>query len=199
MINPGDQASIIRGAKFFAGNCMACHSMRYLRYDKLSKENGVVYDKMPLDPAMWTLGTPPPDLSLESRVRGNDWIYTYLQSFYVDKTQPTGYNNLLIPGSSMANVLAPLQGTQVLQEDMSRKALLNDPKWHHYLEITESGSMKPEAFKQTLLDVVNYLHYASEPHRAQRVHLGYWVMAFLVLLSFLSYLLKQEYWRDIHQ
>jgi ubiquinol-cytochrome c reductase cytochrome c1 subunit len=40
-------------------------------------------------------GKAPPDLSVEARSRGSDWIYTYLKTFYRDDTRPTGWNNLV--------------------------------------------------------------------------------------------------------
>ena len=47
-----------------------------------------------------------PDLTLRTRVRGEDWIYTYLRTFYNDPNQPSGTNNLVYEGTSMPNVLA---------------------------------------------------------------------------------------------
>ncbi len=44
---------------------------------------------------------PAPDLTLVARVRGADWIYTYLRSFYVDETRPFGVNNVVFPSVGM--------------------------------------------------------------------------------------------------
>ncbi len=48
----------------------------------------------PDDAKAW-FGAAPPDLSVEARARGKDWLYTYLRSFYRDNTRPTGWNNLV--------------------------------------------------------------------------------------------------------
>src|SRR6185312_16828577 len=87
-----DKKSIERGAKFFATTCMACHTLIYLRYDKVAQRAGITYEKMPTQVKTWPFNVTPPDLSLEANVRGADWIYTYLHSFYVDPGRPTGFN-----------------------------------------------------------------------------------------------------------
>ena len=100
-IDQSDMASVRRGAKFFATNCMSCHTMIYLRNDKVAQEAGITIDKMPINVKSWPNGITPPDMSLEADVRGVDWIYTYLHSFYKDTTRPTGVNNLLVNNTSM--------------------------------------------------------------------------------------------------
>ena len=57
-------------------------------------------------------GKMPPDLSVIARVRGSDWIYTYLKSFYLDESRPLGWNNKLFPNASMPNPLWEMQGLQ---------------------------------------------------------------------------------------
>ncbi len=52
----------------------------------------------------------PPDLSVIARARGNDWLYTYLRTFYRDDTRATGWNNLVFPAVGMPHVLWELQG-----------------------------------------------------------------------------------------
>ena len=69
-VNPNDIESIKRGAKFFATNCMSCHTMIYLRYDKIAQDAGITYEKMPINVKTWPYGVTPPDLSLEADVRG---------------------------------------------------------------------------------------------------------------------------------
>src|SRR5256885_5735619 len=53
-------------------------------------------------------------LPIFARVRGNDWLYSYMRGFYVDPARPYGYNNTVFPSVGMPHVLAPLQGRQVL-------------------------------------------------------------------------------------
>ena len=67
------------------------------------------------DAAGW-FGAAPPDLSVEARVRGTDWLYSYLNAFYRDDTSPTGWNNLVFKNVSMPHVLWNLSGANKLVE-----------------------------------------------------------------------------------
>ena len=67
---------------------------------------------MPKENAEKWFGKMPPDLSLISRVRGSDWVYTYLKSFYLDSSRPLGWNNALFANASMPNPLWEMQGLQ---------------------------------------------------------------------------------------
>lgn len=199
-VNPADIASVKRGAKFFANTCMVCHSMKYLRYNKLAKEQGVVYEKMPINSKILYFGAKPPDLSLTARVRGSNWIYTYLQSFYVDPKQPSGFNNLVMKNSAMPNILAPFQGTQILLPEKVQDLIYsNRSQWYDVLVLTKPGMMTAAEFDATIEDVVNFLTYAADPHQTERVHLGYWVIGFLIILFIFAYLLKQSYWQDVEK
>lgn len=200
-VNTHDKASILRGAKFFANNCMSCHTMKYLQHNKIAKEAGITLDKMPLKNTKWWLGVAPPDLTLIARQRSPQWIYTYLHSFYKDPSRPTGYNNLLAPNIVMMNVLAPLQGVQ----ELNKKAIArytntkhySKPQYYSVLEMVRSGSMSPQEYNRTITDLVNFLVYAGDPHKAQREELGWWVIGFLVLLLILAYPLKRLYWKKV--
>ncbi|HVE43574.1 MAG TPA: cytochrome c1 [Gammaproteobacteria bacterium] len=195
-IDRSDMESIKRGAKFVATTCLACHTLVYLRYDKLSQDAGITYEKMPVNVTVWPLGVKPPDLSLEANVRGVDWIYTYLHSFYQDSSRPTGMNNLLVPGTAMSGILAPYQGDQVLVEHPMYD-LLGHVEWYDLLELKKQGSMTPEQFDAMTADVVNYLAYASEPYRAEQHKIGWWVLGFLLIFTVFAYFLKKEYWKDV--
>lgn len=195
-INRADMESVKRGAKFFATNCMSCHTLIYLRYDKIAQEAGITYDKMPINVKSWPYGVTPPDLSLEADIRGVDWIYTYLHSFYQDSTRPTGVNNLLVPNTAMANILGPYQGDQEFVKDPIPD-LLGHYRWYDMLKLTKQGSMTPEQFDQTTADVVNFLAYASAPYYLEQRKIGYWVLGFLCVMFVLMYMLKREYWKDV--
>lgn len=194
VINPADTASIKRGAKFFASTCMVCHTLKYLRYDKLAAEAGITYDKMPF--GMKISGVSPPDLSLVTQWRSPDWIYTYLHSFYMDAARPSGVNNLVFPNTAMLNILGPLQGQLVLVSPQ-QPTYYHLPQWYDVLVLTKEGSLTPEQFDATITDLVNFLAYAAEPYRVQQIHLGWWVIGFLVIFFIFAYLLKKSYWRDI--
>lgn len=195
-INRLDMDSIKRGAKFFATNCMSCHTLVYMKYDKVAQEAGITYDKMPMNVKTWPFGVTPPDLSLEANVRGVDWIYTYLHSFYKDSKRPTGVNNLLVKDTAMPDIVAPYQGDQELAEH-PMEDLLHHIQWYDAVVLTHQGTMPPAEFDATIADVVNFLAYTAEPYYAEQHKIGYWVLGFLVILFFMLYFLKKEYWKDV--
>jgi ubiquinol-cytochrome c reductase cytochrome c1 subunit len=204
-----DQASLQRGAKFFVANCLACHSAAYMRYNRLadigmteadiktllpegSKLGSTMKAAMDSDSAKAAFGAAPPDLSVEARARGVDWIYTYLRSFYVDTTRPSGVNNVVFPLVAMPNILGGLQGDQALEVEKHGEHEVK------MLKQTTPGSMSTKEFDATVGDLVNYLDFMSEPAKLVRYKLGYIVMGFLFILLILTYLLKKEFWKDIH-
>ena len=196
-INPSDMISVMRGAKFFATNCMTCHTMVYMRYNKLAQKAGVTYEKMPLHITTWPFGVTPPDLSLESDVRGDDWIYTYLHSFYQDSSRPTGVNNLLVPGTAMPNIVAPYQGTQILEQVPPAETLFGIYQWYDFLALQHGGTMTPDQFDRAITDLVNFLHYAANPYEQEQHAIGWWVLGFVFVLLIMLYFLKKEYWKDV--
>ena len=197
-IDRSDIDSIKRGAKFFASTCMICHTMVYMRYNKIAQEAGVTYDKMPINIKDWPYGVRPPDLSLEAEVRGVDWIYTYLHSFYVDKSRPTGVNNLVFPDTAMMNAVAPYQGIQELSQEKTPQGIIySDTEWYDLLTLVQKGNMTPEQFDATITDLVNFLAYAAEPYRMEQERIGWWVLGFLVILFVMMLFLKREYWKDV--
>ena len=209
-----DRASLQRGAKLYMNYCAGCHSLKYLRYSRMAEDFGLteeevmqnlnfsgakfgeqIHAAMPRDASTKWFGVAPPDLSLVARVRGSNWIYTYLKSFYLDETRPVGWNNTLFPNASMPNPLWELQGTQHGElgepDDIGERHV-------EALKVTRAGRQTAEEFNQTARDITNFLEYAGEPAALKRQSMGVWVILFLVLLTFLAYLLKQEYWKDVH-
>jgi ubiquinol-cytochrome c reductase cytochrome c1 subunit len=200
-ITPNDTASIKRGAVFFAGHCMVCHSLKYLQDDRIANGAGITAQTMPGPARQLALTIPPPDLSLIARIRGVNWLYTYLHSFYQDPTNTLGSNNVLVNNVNMPNPFFGLQGVQVLTVD--KKELFDNggispkPYWFNVLKLEKQGSMTPEEFDTTVADVVTFLDYASDPQRVHRERLGRWVLGFLLIFALLAYLLKREYWKKI--
>jgi ubiquinol-cytochrome c reductase cytochrome c1 subunit len=47
-------------------------------------------------------------------------------------------------------------------------------------------------------DLVTFLEYLGEPAEIKRKNIGVWVLLFLALFTMVAYLLKAEYWRDVH-
>lgn len=195
-IHRNDIDSIKRGAKFFASNCLSCHTLKYLTYDKLTQDAAKAAGAKTDHPPVPLFGITPPDLSLEADVRGVDWIYTYLHSFYVDSTRPSGANNLLVPNTAMTNVLGPYQGEQVLVEHPVSD-MFSQYEWFDLVKLTKQGSLSSEDFDKTTADVVNFLAYASAPYHADQERIGYWVLGFLVILFVMMLMLKKEYWKDV--
>ncbi len=223
-----DKASLQRGASLYMNYCAGCHSLQYVRYKDMAKDIGIVDKKgnvleklvndnlnfisdKPNDPilvatpkalsAVW-FGVSPPDLSLVSRSRGKDWLYTYLKSFYEDPKRPWGVNNVVFPDVGMPHILLALQGTQV---PVYKTVKLTDDQGNtvekqvvSHLELKKPGTLTPEAYDKAMTDLVNFLDYVGEPHKLERKRLGVWVLLFLVIFTFFAYLLKREYWKDVH-
>lgn len=211
----GDRASLQRGAQLYMNYCAGCHSLKYMRYSRMADDLGLTEDEvmknlnftgakfgeqiqvsMPHDPATKWFGKMPPDLSVISRVRGSDWIYTYLKSFYLDESRPLGWNNKLFPNASMPNPLWELQGLQHAEFGPADPA--TGERHVEGLKVAQAGRQSAQEFDQTARDITNFLEYVGEPAALKRQSIGVWVILFLSALTFLAYLLKQEYWKDVH-
>lgn len=210
----GDQASLQRGAKLYMNYCSGCHSLKYMRYSRMAEDLGLTEDDVQANlnftgakageqvhvaltdaDAQKFFGKMPPDLSVIARVRGSDWIYTYLKSFYLDEARPVGWNNTVFPNASMPNPLWQMQG---LQHAEYGAADAGGERPVEKLVLAQPGSQTPEQFDQTVRDITAFLEYAGEPAALQRQSLGVWVVLFLAFFTFLAWLLKKEYWRDVH-
>jgi ubiquinol-cytochrome c reductase cytochrome c1 subunit len=211
-IKPGDEESLRRGAKLFVNYCLSCHSAKYMRYNRMgsdlgltetmvednliftdSKVGGTMDIAMQSENASKWFGTAAPDLSVVARSRSVDWLYTYLRSFYVDNSRPFGVNNTAFPDVAMPHVLWELQGLQKLNNP-------DEAKHGHAPEFEQvsQGSMTPKEYDDAVRDLVNYLNYMAEPNKQYRLTLGVYVILFLLLFTFVAYLLKKEYWKDVH-
>ena len=144
---------------------------------------------------MAAFGKAPPDLSVISRVRGPDWIYSYLTSFYLDESSPVGWNNTVFPNASMPNVLWELQGVQ--QPVFGKKNAAGEIPVDGFT-LSQPGSQSPEQFAQSARDITAFLEYAGEPAALKRESIGLWTLLFLGVLALLAWLLKNEYWKDVH-
>lgn len=210
-----DRASLQRGAQAYMNYCSGCHSLKYLRYSRLADDLGLTEEEvmnnlnftgaafgeqiqvsMPHAPAEKWFGKMPPDLSLIARVRGTDWVYSYLKSFYLDTTRPLGWNNTVFPNASMPNPLWELQGLQHAVYGEPDKVTGDRPVLG--LKVEQPGHVSVREYDQTVRDITNFLEYAGEPAVLKRQSLGVWVVLFLAFLTFLAYLLKKEYWKDVH-
>ncbi len=211
--NLDNEASLQRGAKLFMNYCSGCHSLQYMRYQTIADDLGIpeeivennlmmtrgqirdaIDGTMPPASEDW-FGVAPPDLSLTARVHGADWLYSFLLSFYLDDSRPSGVNNLVMDNTAMPAVLWPLQGFQALNEDGGEGS---EGSHAANLEVVKQGSMNQAEFRQATADLVNFLVYVGEPMKLTRYSLGIKVILFLLLFTGMAYLLKREYWRDVH-
>ncbi|MFZ3042481.1 MAG: cytochrome c1 [Thiobacillus sp.] len=210
-VNLTDQESLQRGARMFVNYCLNCHSANVMRYSRLQdlglteeqiKDNLMFAAEKPgetmkvsmakTDGKAW-FGATPPDLSVISRSRGADWLYTYLRSFYRDDSRATGWNNTVFDKVGMPHVMWNLQGemapvykTQGGHEVIER------------LELVKPGSVTLAQYDAMVGDLVNYLVWMGEPAQVQRKQLGVIVLLFLAVFFVVAYYLKKEFWKDIH-
>lgn len=229
--DPNDLPSLQRGAALFMNYCFGCHSLQHQRYKRTATDLGIPEDlfsehlittgakigshiKNSMNPEIaknW-FGIRPPDLTMVTRVRTTDWVYTYLKSFYEDPTRPLGVNNVVFPNVGMPHALVTLQGIprQVCKEvpmiadngGEVRHPLVPGKKVTQtkcdFIEATPiPGSVSPQEYDLAVTDLVNFLDYVAEPARKDRYKIGIFVLLFLAVLFVFSYLLNREYWRNI--
>ena len=214
--NADNFASLQHGAQLFVNYCLNCHSANLMRYNRLTDlgitpsaiqanllfttdkiGNTMTVAMRPEDAKAW-FGATPPDLSVEARARGTDWLYTYLRSFYRDDTRPTGWNNMVYENVSMPHVLWQLQGqrTAKFEDDVDEHTKEKVRKFVGYQQVT-LGTMSPVDYDSSVADLVAYLSWMAEPTQKTRQQLGVWVLLFLGVLSFFAWRLNAAYWKDI--
>ena len=233
-INRLDAESLQRGARTFVNYCLNCHSAKYLRYNRLTdlglsedqiKDNLILTGAKIADPMTIAMtpaegkawfGAPPPDLSVESRVRGTDWLYNYFLGFYRDEKSATGWNNLVFPNVGMPHVLWELSGTNKLvttehkdaheaqgaaiaAKQLVKVASLPGGKAAvETLAVATPGTLSPAEYRTVIADLVNFLDYMAEPVKNKRITLGLVVLIYLAILFVFAFWLKKEYWKDVH-
>jgi ubiquinol-cytochrome c reductase cytochrome c1 subunit len=198
-----DTESLQRGLGLFQNYCSGCHSTQYQRYERVATDLNIPLDEMrknymftnakvgelmknaiPTAEAAKWFGAAPPDLTLVARVRGDDWVYSYLKGFYKDESRPFGVNNTVFPLVGMPHVLEDLQGIAVKQEDGTF--------------VVSGGKLSAEEYDQAVRDITGFLAYSAEPIKLERKAMGVWVLGFLFIFFIIAYLLKKEYWKDVH-
>jgi ubiquinol-cytochrome c reductase cytochrome c1 subunit len=209
---PGNIASLQRGARNVMNYCSGCHSAQYVRFNSIARDlqldeeqvisnlmfnaetiHETIQATMPAEDAARWFGQAPPDLSLIARARGTDYVFNFLKDFYLAPDSPTGVDNIVLAGTSMPHVLWELQGF--------RKALFHEGENHEQIfegfeQVTE-GSMSAEEFDGFVRDTVNFLEYISEPVRSTRRVLGVWVLMYLTLFWIIASMLKKQIWKDV--
>ena len=209
--------------------CMGCHSLQYQRYNRVAQDLGIPEDifqaNLIFDPAVkigslmenamtedsakvW-FGATPPDLTLVSRARQPEWLYTYLRNFYSDDSRPYGVNNRVFKDVGMPHVLLELQGMQecamgpvaahnggVKRDPLTGQDILEDPCGR--LAIPVAGDMTAEEFDTAMYDLVNFLAYSAEPIVTDRHRIGVRALLLIALFTVFAWLLNREYWKDVH-
>ncbi|SDB17703.1 ubiquinol-cytochrome c reductase cytochrome c1 subunit [Pseudidiomarina indica] len=210
-----DKASLQRGAQLFMNYCLGCHSMQYQRYNRTFKDleipedlgmenlqfsgekvGDLITNAMDSTDASKWFGTPAPDLTLVARVRGADWIYTYLRSFYADESRPFGVNNAVFPNVGMPHVLEELQG---IPRQTTEQRLVDGEMKDVYVGIKTDGSgmLTTEEYDKAVNDLTNFLVYTGEPMMLEQRRIGWYVFGFLIVFLVFSVLLKREFFKDV--
>jgi ubiquinol-cytochrome c reductase cytochrome c1 subunit len=178
--------AVERGADTLMNYCHSCHSLKYIKYrdlaafgiDKKKIEDwrgGQPLDAplaglMPDDAAMQSFGKIPPDLSLVTKARegGASYVYSYLLGYY---NTPEGITvNHIFPETKMPDVLGISGTTKPAQRDELQ------------------GKAR---------DIVSFLAWAADPHEEERHRLGYYVIGYLVILTLLLYIVKNQIWSGL--
>jgi len=217
-----DKASLQRGAATFTNYCMGCHSMEYARYKRVADdleipvplyEENLIFtgakigelmkNAMNKDMAAGWFGAPPPDLTLETRLRGEAWVYSYLRGFYRDETRPLGVNNVVFPAVGMPHVMVELQGLCAVAPNIGVEASVeplsgNINNADVCPEYAIEGSMTGAEFDQAMYDLTNFMSYMADPVKLERERLGIFVLIFVAIFFVFAYLLNREYWKDVH-
>lgn len=223
-----DKPSLQRGARTFVNYCLSCHGASYMRYNRMGADLGIPEDLLkqdlmfatdkvgdlmktamrPEDAKEW-FKAPPPDLTLVTRQRDPEWVYTYLRKFYRDDKTHSGWNNLVFPNVAMPHVLYELQGEQRpvykvvqqkqrVEQDGKSVEKVVETRVLERLEIAKPGTRTPAEFDRDVRDLTNFLVYLGEPAKLDRYRIGVYVLIFLVIFLIFAYLLKKEYWKDVH-
>jgi cytochrome c1 len=230
-VDATDKSSLQRGAQIYMNYCLGCHSLKYARYKKVSEDLEIPLDmfednlifgdqkmgdliQVGMDPkeAKEWFGNTPPDLTLEAGLRGPDWVYTYLKSFYIDESRPLGVNNKVYENVGMPHVLVDLQGTPqsvcrqvpfvadnggIRQDPLTGERLTQEQCG--FLEVEAgTGELNPEEFDEAMLDLTNFLAYMTDPMKTERESIGTYTLLYLFIFTMLSYLLYREFKKDLH-
>lgn len=216
-----DVAALQHGAKIFVNYCLNCHGASAMRYNPLrdiglsdaqikdnllftaDKVGELMKISMQRQEAKEWFGAAPPDLSVIARARssefgsGADWLYTYMRTFYRDDSRPTGWNNLVFGNVGMPHVLWELQGEQhaeLVAHHDAHGHMVEYKKLH----LAKPGKLEPREYDSMVADLVSFLVYVGEPGAETRRQVGILVLVALSVLFVLAYLLKREFWKDVH-
>ena len=214
-IEPGNIASLQRGARNYMNYCSGCHSAQYVRFNTIGKDLELseeelidnlmfnaektfetIQSAMPAEEAARWFGQAPPDMSLMARAKGADYIFNFLKGFYLDPDSPTGVDNTVLPGTSMPHVLWELQGYQGAVFSEQSDGDVTTYVFESFEQVTE-GSLDAEDYDAFVRDTVNFLAYIAEPIRSERRKIGTWVIMYLIVFFIIAVMLKKQIWKDV--
>ncbi len=224
-IDPDNINSLQRGARNFMNYCSGCHSAEYVRFNtigdhlELSDEQMIdnlmfnadktfepIISSLDTDDARRWFGAPPPDLSLIARSKGADYIYTFLKTYYVDPSSPTGVNNVAKGLNAMPHVLWELQGfqeavyeTQIdeYEDEGTGEIKTRETQVFVGFEPVTAGALDAEDYENFVRDTVNFLAFIGEPSRSDRRKIGTWVIIYLLVFLIIASMLKKQIWKDV--
>ena len=214
-------ASLQRGARNFTSYCLGCHSLKYMRWSRLGtdlqippdvlekellppgvKAADYIQGTMPAAAAETWFGKAPPDLSLMARARGRDYLFQFLKTFYVDPARQTGVNNMRFPLTAMPHVLSDLEGLKrAVYKTEQARGPDGQPETRQvfdHFEQVAPGHLTEAEYDGFVRDTVNFLDYVGEPTQTARRSIGVWTVLFLLVFTWLAWLMKKEYWKDVH-
>jgi ubiquinol-cytochrome c reductase cytochrome c1 subunit len=216
-------SALQNGAKLFVNYCLNCHAASLVRYNRLrdiglseqqirenllftsDKVGDLMKTAMSEKDAKAWFGAVPPDLSVLVRAKsssegtGADYVYTYLRTYYQDESRATGWNNLVYPNVGMPHVLWELQGVRkakfVEQKDPHEEGKTVH-RFAGFQQVTP-GKLSQYEFDSQVGDLVAFMDWMSEPVKAKRQAIGFWVLLLLALLVLLTWRLNASFWREV--
>lgn len=183
---PDDAASLKEGAQLSLAVCNSCHNLRYLKYTNLLElgfsqqevdswrgdvpMSSRILSRASGDVMQLTYGLVPPDLSIIAKGRKGRgrYVYTLLTSYTLDENGEL--NNHLLPGVRMPDVL----GWSQLTDEKERSDVSN-----------------------RLVKVAAFLEWAADPNASKRESMGFYLIIYLIIMTFLLWLMKRRTWADV--
>ena len=172
-----------RGLDTLMNYCHNCHSLKYVKYRDLvtfgidrrkvdvwrgnQPLDAAMISRLPDDTAIQSYGIVPPDLSLMTKARegGANYVYSYLIGYYITPEGMT--SNHAFPETKMPDMMGMSGVTdQVQRAEIQGKAR----------------------------DIVSFLAWAADPHEEERHKLGYYVIGYLLVMTALLFVLKNQIW-----
>jgi ubiquinol-cytochrome c reductase cytochrome b/c1 subunit len=144
-------------------------------------------------------GAYPPDMSVLAKARGYERGFPQFLIDIVTQFQEAGpdYIVAILNGYEQAPAdFKPPTPTSHYNKYFPGHAIGMPPPLQDGLVEYTDGT--PTTVAQYSKDIAAFLMWAAEPHLEARKKMGFMVVTFLVVLSFLLYFTKKKIWRDVH-